>query len=123
MANGLVVREHKASGKRPWNCLPFNHIKLILKFLVNYAEENAILLPGRVPGHKNSEVQLLPSSTTKMVKTFNLNYYSVIANDMHTFHRWCGNNTALRVLRQVFELLPELHSCDTGVNWLHIFLS
>ena len=34
---------------------------------MNYAEENAILLPGRLPTHKIFDVQLLPSSTTKNV--------------------------------------------------------
>ena len=28
-------------------------------------ESNAMVLPGRVPGHKRSDIQLLPSSTTK----------------------------------------------------------
>ena len=65
--NGLTPREHKRAGRRAHNCLPFVDIKLILNFLVNYSEEHAILLPGRVPGYKRSDVQLLPSSTTKRV--------------------------------------------------------
>ena len=28
-------------------------------------EANAMVLPGRVPGYKSSDIQLLPSSTTK----------------------------------------------------------
>ena len=36
-----------------------------MNFLYLYAEENAILLPGRVPSYKDSKCQLLPSSTTK----------------------------------------------------------
>ena len=31
----------------------------------NLPDSNAMLLPGRVPGYKDSDVKLLPSSTTK----------------------------------------------------------
>ena len=31
----------------------------------NLPDSNAILMPGRVPGYKDSDVKLLPSSTTK----------------------------------------------------------
>ena len=31
----------------------------------NSLDSNAMLLPGRVPGYKDSDVKLLPSSTTK----------------------------------------------------------
>ena len=34
-------------------------------FLRHYAEDNAILLQGRIPGYKNCNMQLLPLSTTK----------------------------------------------------------
>ena len=36
-----------------------------MDFLFNYSEDHAILLPGRVPGYKDTKVKLLPSSTTK----------------------------------------------------------
>ena len=32
---------------------------------MHVTEANAMILPGRVPGHKSSNIQLLPSSTTK----------------------------------------------------------
>ena len=65
LCNGLVPHQHKGAGKRAHNCLSFVDIRLILNFLVNYAEENAILLCGRIPGHKKDDIQLLSSSTTK----------------------------------------------------------
>ena len=65
--NHLTPREHKASGKKPLNTLPYIDIRRIVVFLANYAEEHAILLPGRMPGYKRSDMQLLPSSTTKKV--------------------------------------------------------
>ena len=65
----LTPSEHKATGKKPQNTLPFIDIQRIAAFLANYAEENAILLPGRVPGYKCDDIQLLPSSITKKVNT------------------------------------------------------
>ena len=54
--------------------LPHNHlthavITNVTEFLKNYAGENAILLPGRVPGHKRDDIKLLPSSCSKKVST------------------------------------------------------
>lgn len=37
-----------------------------MNFLTNYAEENTVLLPGRIPGFKNDDIRLLSSSETKM---------------------------------------------------------
>ena len=34
-------------------------------FIINYAEDHAILLPGRIPGYKQSDLQLQPCSTTR----------------------------------------------------------
>ena len=37
----------------------------MVRFLFFYAEQHALLLPGRVPGYSRRDLQLLPSSTTK----------------------------------------------------------
>ena len=67
LANGLETRVHGNT-----KCLPHNHnspetISNMVKFLQNYAEENAILLPGRIPGYKRDDIKLLPSSRSKNV--------------------------------------------------------
>ena len=49
----------------PYNRTPLSDIQQFVQFVLRYAEENAILLPGRIPGYKCDDVQLLPSSTTK----------------------------------------------------------
>ena len=33
---------------------------------MNYVKENAISLPGRIPGYKSDDIKLLSSSETKM---------------------------------------------------------
>ena len=46
--NGLTIRTHGNSLKRPHNALTFGTILYLLKFIQNYAEQNAILLPSRM---------------------------------------------------------------------------
>ena len=67
IASGLSLRVHKNSRTLPHNATTFADIQYVLRFLHNYAEANAVLLPGRIPGYKRDDLQLLPSSTTKKV--------------------------------------------------------
>ena len=38
----------------------------VKNFLSNFVDENAALLPGRIPGFKNEDIQLLSSNETKV---------------------------------------------------------
>jgi hypothetical protein len=67
LATGLTTRRHGNTRRLPANALSFRETQNALKFLHAYAESNAILLPGRIPGYKRDDLQLLPSSTTKKV--------------------------------------------------------
>ena len=71
--NGLETRVHQNTKRLPVKTLTYDDIKCIIQFLQNYAEQHAILLPGRIPGYKRDDVKLLPSSNSKMVSC-----------DMHT---------------------------------------
>jgi len=62
--NGLEQREHGNKRNSPHN-YSYDQILAVHKFLINYAEDNAILLPGRVPGHKRDDIKLLPSNCSK----------------------------------------------------------
>ena len=53
--------QHGNTKRLPHNALTYEDIIRIVKFLSNYAEEQAILLPGRVPGYKRDDFKLLPS--------------------------------------------------------------
>ena len=70
IANGLTTRVHENSKRRPHNALTFEEVQNLVKFLRSYAEQHGILLPGRIPGYKRDDLQLLPSSTTKKVDMF-----------------------------------------------------
>ena len=67
LATGLTTRVHKRTNTLPHNVLSFDEVKNVIRFLNHYSEAHAILLPGRIPGYKRDDIQLLPSSTTKKV--------------------------------------------------------
>ena len=56
---------HGNTGRVPHNALSLEDVQHIVQFILHYAEVNAVLLPGRIPGYKRDDVQLLPCSTTK----------------------------------------------------------
>ena len=63
--NGLAPRQHGNLRRMPSNTVCFADTQRVVEFLHTYSEAHAILLPGRIPGYKRTDVQLLPSSTTK----------------------------------------------------------
>ena len=65
LSNGLVPRVHGHKGRIAPNAIVLEDMKKIITFILHYTEANAILLPGRIPGYKRDDIQLLPSTTTK----------------------------------------------------------
>ena len=63
--HGLTPRRHGNSSRMPVTSLSFSDNQRVVTFIMNYAETHAILLPGRIPGYKQDDIQLLPASTTK----------------------------------------------------------
>ena len=63
LENGLTQRVRSAV--LPHNTTRLSDIRHLVRYILQYAEQHAILLPGRIPGYKCDDVQLLPSSTTK----------------------------------------------------------
>lgn len=63
--NGLSVRVHGNNKRLPTSTSSPETIENVVKFIRNVAEEQALLLPGRVPGFKRTDVKLLPSTLTK----------------------------------------------------------
>ena len=64
--HGICQRVHGNRKGLPHNTLPQTVTEDVKNFLTNYVEENAVLLPGRIPGFKNDDIRLLSSSDTKM---------------------------------------------------------
>ena len=63
--NGVVPKCHGNTRRLPKHVLSMECLSYLRKFLLNYAEQNALLLPGRVPGFSQTDIWLLPSSTSK----------------------------------------------------------
>ena len=76
LANGLETRVHGNREDLPYNQMTHIAISHIVKFLKNYAEENAILLPGQIHDYKRDNTKLLPSSRSK--KVFNMNTHQTV---------------------------------------------
>ena len=66
LATGLTLRVHGNTKRLPKHALELDEVKLLVTFLHNYVEKNAILFPGRIPGYERDDLQLLPLNTTKV---------------------------------------------------------
>lgn len=64
--HGICTRSHGNTKRLPENTLPQSTVEDVCAFLSNYVEENAITLPGRIPGFKSDDIKVLPSCETKM---------------------------------------------------------
>ena len=62
---GLNPRVHGNKHLRSHNAPSFEVTENLVWFIFTYAEQNALLLPGRVPGYRWSDIQLLPSSKSR----------------------------------------------------------
>ena len=65
LQNGLTSRVHGNARRLPAHALSLADRQQMVQFISIYSEAHAILLPGRVPGYKRDDLQLLPVSTTK----------------------------------------------------------
>lgn len=63
--NGFTLRVHGNAKRLPSSACSAETVEGVVKFIKNTAEEQALLLPGRVPGFKRIDVKLLPSNLTK----------------------------------------------------------
>jgi len=64
--HGICPRIHGNTKLLPDNTLSQATVKGVRTFLTNYVEENAISLPGRIPGFKSDDIKVLSSSESKM---------------------------------------------------------
>ncbi len=68
LENGLQPRIHGNTKRLPANTLTYECQKIAVTFLLNFANfasQNALVLPGRVPGFQKTDIRLLPSNFSK----------------------------------------------------------
>ena len=63
--NELSLHVHGNQKWPPSWTVPSQTVKQVMKFILNVAEEQALLLPRHAPGFKRTDVHLLPSALTK----------------------------------------------------------
>ena len=55
--NDILPRVHGNTQRLPWNALSLDSVQHVISFLVNYIEENGLLLPGRIPGYFSTDLK------------------------------------------------------------------
>ena len=63
--HGVTPRIHKNTKKRPHNQTEPQTVESIKNFIIRFADNHALPLPGRLPSHKDYRVMLLPSDMSK----------------------------------------------------------
>ena len=63
--NGVTTRTHGNVRRLPWNASTVGDKERAIKFIENFAEVNALPLPGRMPKFYDYNVMLLPTSSSK----------------------------------------------------------
>ncbi|XP_062612907.1 uncharacterized protein LOC134274662 isoform X2 [Saccostrea cucullata] len=98
--DGLTPRVHGRVGKAPSHSLTYTDRERIKVFLCQYARDNALPLPGRLPNFRDARVLLLPSDKTKE-DIFKI--YVKVAEELH--HK----TISLRSFQRVWvELCPHI---------------
>lgn len=68
--NGLSPRTHGNAYRQPKHSLSYESTEYVVRFLISYAEQNALLLPGQIPGYSRSDIKLLPVSKRGIWKVY-----------------------------------------------------
>ena len=63
--NGLTLQTHGNMKRLPSSAFTVETVECVVEFIMIVTEDQALLLPGHVPGFKRIDVKLLPSSLTK----------------------------------------------------------
>ena len=61
----FFFRVHGNKHRQQAHALTRADVTRAVQFIGNYAKDHGILLPGRIPGYRRCDLQLLPSNTTK----------------------------------------------------------
>ncbi len=60
------VEKRNAGRQNNSKAYDLNNTRRTVTFISNYADDHALVLPGRVPGFQRDDVRLMPSSETKV---------------------------------------------------------
>ena len=119
-SNGLVSRIHGNKNRLPANTHTLDTNQHLKKFIENYAEEHAVILPGRIPGYRDDRIQLIQSSENK--KIIHKHYVSCCEKTSIiavSYSRFCSLWNELLPYVVVAKPLSDLcWTCQNGNNLL-----
>ena len=81
--NDLTPRVHGNTKRKPKHALSYSSTEFVVRFLFSYAEQHALLLPGRILWYSRTDIQLLPSSVSKRAVW---RLYHVAAEEVDAVH-------------------------------------
>ncbi|KAL8612173.1 hypothetical protein ACOMHN_012844 [Nucella lapillus] len=94
--HGVTPRRKKSGGRRfNTNAIQPDDIERVVLFITNFAEDHGLVLPGRVPGFKRTDIKILPSAHTKASIW---RHYHAIARARG--HRMMGKSSFFKIWEQ-----------------------
>ena len=63
---GVTERLHGNTTRVPVNATTYEQSEKLKLFIENYANVNAVNVPGRIPGYNSGKLMLLPTSQNKL---------------------------------------------------------
>ena len=121
-SNGLSTRCHGNLKRSPAHALSLSSTEFVVRFVLNYAEQNALLLPGRVPGYSRSDIKLLPSSVSKrgiwkVYQAAAISDSSVSTVGYSTFTRlWRSLLPSIVIMRPMTDLCWQCQKASTAIQ-------
>ena len=103
--------------------LPFESMEFVVRFLLNYAEQNVLLLPGRLPGYSCSDIKFLPSSVSNrgIWKTYHsaadeeANIHAVAYTTTTLCHLWRSLLPSVIIMKPMTDLCWTCHQNSTAI--------
>ena len=119
--NGLTVRVHGNVKRLPSGACSAKTVERIVKFIKNTAEEQALLLPGCVPGFKQIDVKLLNWNLTKhrLWKQYS-HICTSIGQVSVGYSKFCDLWSQLCQFILIMRPATDLcWTCQKNSNWIH----
>ena len=110
--NGLTVRVHGNTRKRPYNRTDSDEIEKVKRFIEQFADNHAMPLPGRHPTHKDYRVMLLPSDMTKSA-VYQFYIKACEAEQAHSVSRRTFENIWKELCPYIAAMKPATDLCHT----------
>lgn len=111
--SGLVTKDHGNTGKANKRVTKFEKAEKVVRFLQNYAEQQAIFLPGRSSTVYNANLKLLPSNETKktVYEKYKLSFVEADEDGPVLFRVFC--NIWRQTCKEIIILRPRSDLCRT----------